>query len=163
MTLLNSTLINWYYNNQFTNESTLTVNISKEYLSRIPIRNTDQQQPFIQRADIMLRENKELNELTQSFTQLLQTKFPAININNKLQQWHSVTAADFFKELTKQKIKLTLSEQQKWLKYFEEQKSKANTIQQLINQTDVEINAMVYQLYCLTDEEIGIVEGIKTI
>jgi tRNA1(Val) A37 N6-methylase TrmN6 len=35
--LINSKLINWYYTNQFTNESTLTVNLSKEYLSKIPI------------------------------------------------------------------------------------------------------------------------------
>jgi adenine-specific DNA-methyltransferase len=35
--LLNSKLINWYYTNQFTNESRLTVNLSKEYLSQIPI------------------------------------------------------------------------------------------------------------------------------
>jgi adenine-specific DNA-methyltransferase len=36
--LLNSQLLNWFYRNKFTNESTLTVNLSKEYLSQIPIR-----------------------------------------------------------------------------------------------------------------------------
>ncbi len=36
--LLNSSLISWFYNKRFTNESTLTVNISKAYLSLIPIR-----------------------------------------------------------------------------------------------------------------------------
>lgn len=35
--LLNSKLLNWFYTNQFTNESKLTVNLSKEYLSQIPI------------------------------------------------------------------------------------------------------------------------------
>jgi hypothetical protein len=39
--LLNSKLINWYYTNQFTNESRLTVNLSKEYLSQIPIVVTE--------------------------------------------------------------------------------------------------------------------------
>lgn len=161
LAVLNSTLINWFYNNQFTNESTLTVNISKEYLSRIPIKSisVNQQQPFIDKADIMLLKNKELNELSQSFTQFLQAKFAAININNKLQHWHSLTGTDLFKELVKQKIKLSLSEQQEWLEYFEEQKTKANSIQQVINQTDKEIDAIVYQLYNLTDEEIKIVEA----
>jgi type I restriction-modification system DNA methylase subunit len=37
--LLNSKLINWFYRTRFTNESTLTVNLSKEYLSQIPIRS----------------------------------------------------------------------------------------------------------------------------
>jgi hypothetical protein len=37
LALLNSKLLNWFYTNQFTNESKLTVNLSKEYLSQIPI------------------------------------------------------------------------------------------------------------------------------
>ncbi len=68
----------------------------------------------------MLSKNKELNHLSQQFTQLLQTKLPAININNKLQSWYTLVAIDFFKELSKQKIKLSLAEQQEWLQYFEE-------------------------------------------
>lgn len=36
--LLNSSLINWFYKTKFTNESKLTVNLSKEYLSEIPIK-----------------------------------------------------------------------------------------------------------------------------
>ena len=36
--LLNSKLFNWYYKVNFTNESKLTVNLSKEYLSKLPIR-----------------------------------------------------------------------------------------------------------------------------
>ena len=36
--ILNSSLINWFYNNNYTNESKLTVNLSKEYLSEIPIK-----------------------------------------------------------------------------------------------------------------------------
>lgn len=37
LALLNSKLINWFYSMQFTNESNLTVNLSKTYLSQIPI------------------------------------------------------------------------------------------------------------------------------
>ena len=36
--ILNSRLINWFYNKEYSNESKLTVNISKEYLSEIPIK-----------------------------------------------------------------------------------------------------------------------------
>lgn len=36
--LINSWLINWFYRTKFTNSSTLTVNLSKEYLSQLPIR-----------------------------------------------------------------------------------------------------------------------------
>jgi len=37
LALVNSRLINWFYANRFTNESKLTVNLSKEYLFQIPI------------------------------------------------------------------------------------------------------------------------------
>ncbi len=36
--ILNSRLINWFYLKEFSNESKLTVNLSKEYLSQIPIK-----------------------------------------------------------------------------------------------------------------------------
>jgi len=39
LALLNSKLINWFYKITFTNESNLTVNLSKAYLSQIPIKN----------------------------------------------------------------------------------------------------------------------------
>lgn len=35
--LLNSNILNWYYANNFSNNSTLTVNISKTYLEKLPI------------------------------------------------------------------------------------------------------------------------------
>lgn len=39
LALLNSRLLNWYYTIQFTNKSTLTVNISKTFLEQLPIRD----------------------------------------------------------------------------------------------------------------------------
>lgn len=35
--ILNSNVVNWYYSNSFSNKSTLTVNISKTFLAKIPI------------------------------------------------------------------------------------------------------------------------------
>jgi adenine-specific DNA-methyltransferase len=40
LVLLNSKLLNWFYAKQFTNDSRLTVNLSKEYLSQIPLVKT---------------------------------------------------------------------------------------------------------------------------
>jgi hypothetical protein len=37
--LINSRLLSWFYVTKFTNESKLTVNLSKKYLSQLPIRN----------------------------------------------------------------------------------------------------------------------------
>ena len=159
--LLNSKFFKYLYNISINETNKIFAQVKIIYVDPLPVKSIkkDQQQPFIDKANIMLEKNKALNQLSEQFTKLLQTKFPNINVNNKLQNWYSLTANEFFKELTKQKIKLPLSEQQEWLQYFERQKTNANNIQQTIQQTDNEIDAMVYALYGLTDVEIKIAEG----
>jgi type II restriction/modification system DNA methylase subunit YeeA len=44
------------------------------------------------------------------------------------------------------------------IKYLKELKQKAQTLKSEIDKTDSEIDRMVYELYGLTDDEIGIVE-----
>jgi type II restriction/modification system DNA methylase subunit YeeA len=54
---------------------------------------------------------------------------------------------------------LSLGEEAEWEDYFLAEQQKAVAIESQINQTDKEIDAMVYKLYDLTDEEIAIVEN----
>ncbi len=74
--LLNSTLVNWFYTNQFTNQSTLTVNLSKEYLAQIPIANGNdkQQDKIIQIVDKVLdakKSNKDSSSLEKQINELV--------------------------------------------------------------------------------------------
>ena len=61
LALLNSKLINWFYTIQFTNESNLTVNLSKTYLSQIPISLPKNEDDFISIVDEILLIKKENN------------------------------------------------------------------------------------------------------
>ena len=97
--------------------------------------------------------------IQQQLLQLLQSNFPGVRVNKKLEQWPSLSFAEFLKELGKQKIKPALPQQAEWMGYFEIQKTKALTLQTVIDTTDKEIDAMVYALYGLTNEEIQLVEG----
>jgi len=65
----------------------------------------------------------------------------------------------FFTELKKQKVSLPKQDEFELMDLFEAQKAKALGLQQEINETDNEIDKMVYKLYGLTEEEIRIVEG----
>jgi len=56
------------------------------------------------------------------------------------------------------KIKLSLSEEAEWEDYFISEQQKAVALKTQINQTDKEIDQMVYELYNLTEDEIAIVE-----
>ncbi len=62
--LLNSNLLNYYYVNKFTNESMLTVNISKTFLENLPIKRVDEskQNPFIKLVDEILELSKTMNK-----------------------------------------------------------------------------------------------------
>ena len=154
--LLNSLLVNLWYK-YFDTDIEIKLISVKEI--PIPDISAEQQLPFIAKADIMLATNKELQELKQQLLQLLQSNFPAVQVNKKLEQWPSLSFAGFLKELSKQKIKPALPQQAEWMNYFEEQRTKAATLQNTIAATDKEIDKMVYQLYGLTAEEIKIVEG----
>lgn len=55
-------------------------------------------------------------------------------------------------------MNLSLLQQDEWEEYFVAHKTEINTLQNQINQTDNEIDQMVYQLYGLTEDEIKIVE-----
>jgi len=80
-------------------------------------------------------------------------------LSKKLQKWFLLNYSDFIKELKKKKIKLSLSEEAEWEDYFLQEQQKALALKTKIDTTDKEIDAMVYKLYGLTEEEISIVEN----
>ena len=67
----------------------------------------------------------------------------------------------FVAELKKQKITLSLKQQDEWEECFNEYKTECRNFVNQINATDKEIDKMVYELYGLTEEEIKIIEKQK--
>lgn len=161
--LINSRLMSFYLKKKFLEEfkdrfQKILIKDCKEF--PIKVIPEDEQVNFEQKVNTILFQNSELYEIQRGLLHLLQSKYEAIGMSKKLQNWPSLSFKDFLKELSKQKIKLSLAEEAEWLNYFEEQKAKANAIQQVIKTTDKEIDRMVYALYELTEEEIKIVEGV---
>jgi hypothetical protein len=89
----------------------------------------------------------------------LQREFSLESLSKKLQNWYELSFADFLKELSKAKVNLSLSQKAEWEDYFLAEQQKAVSIKSKIDQTDKEIDQMVYNLYGLTKEEIEIVES----
>lgn len=161
VTILNSKLSKYLLrDNAFSKKETFP-QIRLHWLKEFPIRETSMlgQKPFSEKADLMLSLNKELQEVSGKFQRTCLRKFEGLNLTKKLQDWYNLSYADFIKELSKQKIKLTLSDEAEWAEYFDQEKSKALEIQSKIETTDKEIDQMVYELYGLSEEEIKIVEG----
>jgi len=129
------------------------------YMSKIPFPKNVIKSKFTEKAIGAITSRKELLKLKQGLINLLQSKYVLDKVSGKLENWNQLDFSDFLKELKKQKIKLSLSEQAEWMEYFETEKEKALIIQAEIDRTDVEIDKIVYELYGLTDEEVAIVEA----
>jgi type I restriction-modification system DNA methylase subunit/REP element-mobilizing transposase RayT len=187
--LFNSKLINWYCYRFILARAIRTMQFDNPITNRIPIPVDFNQKPFIEKADLMLSLNKDLQEQSQKFLRTIKRKFFSTipmglnplenkplkntsmslnplennsletNLPKKLQDWYLLSYADFIKELGKLKIKLTLSQEAEWEDYFTNEATKVTAIKAQIETTDKAIDYMVYELYELSKEEIEIVEN----
>jgi type I restriction-modification system DNA methylase subunit len=161
LTILNSKVIKKYWLAKYSDSKQLFPKIKGYQLKQLPIPITSYsgQLPFIEKADMMLSLNKELQEQSLKFQRSLERKFLLTELSKKLQDWYLLSYADFVKELEKKKIKLSLSHEAEWETYFTSEAKKALDLKAQIEKTDKEIDQMVYALYDLTEDEIKIVEG----
>ena len=160
LVLLNSKFLKFLYQSQINEEGKVFAQVKIIYVDPLPIQDIplSAQQPFIAKADQMLSLNKDLQEVSGKFQRNLFREFSLDTLSSKLQNWHTLSYAEFIKELEKLKIKLTLHQKAEWESYFQQESEKAQSIKALIDSTDHEIDCMVYQLYGLTEEEIQIIE-----
>lgn len=131
------------------------------YLKPFPLPNIPENPNLIiDKVNTILNLNKDLLEASSKFQRTLQRKFPEEleKLPKKLQDWYALSFADFIKELKKKKIQLSLAQEAEWEDYFLAEQQKAISLKAQIDQTDKEIDQMVYELYGLTEEEIKIIE-----
>lgn len=131
-----------------------------QYLEKIPLKQIekDEKIAFYSIVDKIFELTSNQNLLILSFSDLLFSKFGIEKLSRNLQNWYELEFKDFLKELQKAKVKLSLSEEAEWMQYFNEQKGKVQTLKNEIDNTDKEIDKLVYELYGLTKDEIKIVE-----
>ncbi len=160
LTLLNSKVLKFYYIDCINEEGKVYAQVKIIYIDELPIKNIslEEQKPFIEKAEIMLELNKELQNKIKKFKNRLSSNLDLKEFSKKMESFYELSFKEFLKELGKQKIKLTLSQQDDWEEYFEDYKKLILEIKQKISATDKEIDLMIYKLYELTDEEIKIIE-----
>ena len=138
----------------------LNLAIKAEYLKqvRFPNLSIDEQKPFIELADKMLLLHNTLQTKRNRFLHRLQDNMPEIKINGTLERFDLLDFSKFISELKKQKIKLTLVQQDEWEEYFNHYKTECNVLLSEITAADNKIDELIYKLYNLTEEEIKIIE-----
>ena len=161
LAVLASSLIKKWWLSKYADNKELFPKIKGGHLKTIPIPNIspDAQQPFISLASTMLTLNQQLQQKRSCFLRRLSDNIEGIKITTALQTFDQMDFADFTKELKKQKIRLSLSQQDEWEEYFNDYRSQCQQLTTQIAQTDAEINTRVFDLYGLNDDERKIVMG----
>ena len=180
MGIINSSLINYYLKQVCPKKLGGYFRYNTKSISNIPIVYPKNRELFtsniLQISDYFNTKEKIISKFNQFYTKTLSL----VSTTKKLQNWHELEFGEFIKELNKaikanNKVRakqmaegvissaveispLTKKDEFEWLDLFEENKQKAQDLQAQIIQTDKKIDAMVYELYGLTEEEIAIVE-----
>jgi len=160
LTILNSKLINFYFQQIFSDNRDTFPIMKSGNIESLPMKyiSSNKQQPFIEKADLMFSLNKQKHERINKFLHRLETNFEIEKFSKKINAFYDYDFKTLISELKKKKIKLTFSQQDEFEKYFNNFKEIINQLQSHIDKTDNEIDQMVYKLYGLTKEEIEIVE-----
>lgn len=166
MLLLNSRLLNFIYTINNPQKGKTFAEIKPSIVKNLPIIIVDiiHQKPFIDKAESMLEMNTDFEFRTQNIIAYISSKYKIENISSKLCKWYDIDFKNFIQELNKaikgaKGTPLTKKEEFEWMELFEENKKKVLDLKTQIDQTDKEIDRMVYELYGLTEEEIQIVEN----
>ena len=123
-----------------------------------------QQEPFIEKADLILQLNKDLQEVNRKFNNYFSGQYKIEKCSKKLENWSELTLTEFVSEINKTlktsgQSQLSKKDEFDWTELFEENKTKAQNLKTQIATNEDLVDKMVYELYGLTQSEIDIVES----
>jgi type I restriction-modification system DNA methylase subunit len=165
LAILNSKLANFLLKeNAFSKKETFP-QIRLHWLKEFPIPKVIRSKnEFIKLISNVLQNKTDINKFKNKFSDYFSGQYKLEKLPKKLENWSELLFANFIAELNKA-IKtaghtpLTKKDEYEWLDLFEENKTKAQTLKSQIDTIDKAIDKMVYELYGLSEEEIGIVEN----
>ena len=152
--ILNSMLLRWYYETTFP-----TLHVQRDELASLPIPNLVNIEDLVCLSSKMLSLHSQLNDKRSRFLRRLTENMDGVKITTALQTFDQMDFAGFVAELKKQKIKLSLVQQDEWEEYFNQYAQVCKQLAEAIQTTDQEIDNRVFDLYGLTPDERQIVIG----
>ena len=156
LAILNSRM-GWWLITKFCSQIQNGCQLIWKYFGQIPIAGSNANSELETLADTMLTLHQHLQEERNRFLRRLSNNFEGVKITTALQQFDTMDFKGLMAELKKQKIKLSLSQQDEWEDYFNERVAECQDLSAQIKATDNEIDNRVFDLYGLTEEERKIV------
>ena len=147
-------------------ENSRGVRLDGNIMNNLPLKDISNSKKLVfnDLAVSLTNQSRILENLRLKLVNYISSNWEGIKFSRKLSTWYQLDFSDFIKELNKA-IKITKGaplskkEEFEWMDLFEENKKHALELKTQIDQTDKEIDRMVYELYGLTQEEIQIVEN----
>jgi type I restriction-modification system DNA methylase subunit len=166
LAVLNSKLISYYFvKNTAKSVRKLFPKIILNDLRKFPMKEIemDQQEPFIEKADLILQLNKDLQEVNRKFNNYFSGQYSIKKCSKKLESWSELTLTEFVSEINKTlktsgQPQLSKKVEFEWTELFEENKAKAQNLKTKIVVNEDLVDDMVFKLYGLTPTEIDIVK-----
>lgn len=175
LSILNSKAMKFYLHQIANTSGVGTFRYFNIYVKEFPIPDVSQdlQETLHLKSDTLKNTILDFKKLNGTFTKYFRSNYSLKKTSRKLENWQDLDFGEFIKELNKaikatNKLRekkgqapvavLTKTDEFEWLDLFEQNKKKAQDLQMQINTLEQQIDAMVYDLYGLSDEEIRIVE-----
>ena len=156
LAILNSRM-GWWLITKFCSQIQNGYQLIWKYFGKIPIAGNNSNIELENVSETMLTLHQQLQEKRSRFQHRLSENFEGVKITSALQQFDQMDFKGLMAELKKQKIKLSLSQQDEWEDYFNQRVSECQELTAQIKVTDNEIDNLVFDLYGLTEEERKIV------
>jgi len=163
LSILNSKVVEYYLHSISTKKQGGYFSYLNRFLEEIPLpkKTNDNLKELSIKSQRLLAT---LNKIEGDFLTFIEKTKNKIQLSDKIINWSDLNFKDFITELNKclksSNIEILVKKEEfEWMELFEDNKKQALELKTQIDQTDKEIDRMVYELYGLTDEEIQIVEN----
>jgi hypothetical protein len=160
-TILSSKLLNFVFSLSGTPLQGNYYDLNKKYIEQLPlcIATDEEKLKLIKKADQILRLNREFQEEVNGFKHWIRKEFNVDKMSKKLDKYYELSEDEFIDALRKKKVDTKSRENREYLeREFIESLVIIKPLLRKIEEIDNEIDQMVYALYGLTDDEIGIIE-----
>jgi len=165
LAILNSKLISFFLiRRAVKGNRNLFPKVVAEDLKNLPIRiiSIGEQEILVNIVDKIITLSSQLNTKKAKFLNRLKTLSQNITFTKNIEKFYLYDFNVFIAELKRQKIRLTLIEQDEWEDYFNSYSSEIKEIEIDIEKNNAIIDNLVYEIYELSQEEINTISNSQT-
>ena len=164
--LMNSSLLNWYYQiENYLEVGKPMAEVKANALKRLPLAiGSDLQcQVIEENASMLLNICQKRYDSKLKFLDYIINAYEPKKISEKLENFEQLSFKEFLNELKKQKVKLTASQQMELLSLFNEQTNMIQDMTIKINSIHEKLDEKVFEIYNILPKEVDIIKDGITI